>query len=143
MEDHAKTDAKQPVGLQARPEDREGAEINIEKLTELRERKNLEYLRSVLRMENPLAAGVGVLNGDLMIFANHMQRIIIPALRTLPTEPGALAKVMPAVEAYSRVARQVERLAILTDRLNRQQEAASKAAATILTKEAVSGTAST
>ena len=89
-----------------------------------------------LNMENPLAAGVGAISGDLMIFANQMQRIIVPALKALPTEPSALAMMAPAVEAYGRVARQVERFAALTDRLNRQQEAARKAAAKLTAAEA-------
>ncbi len=142
MEDHEKTETKQPAGSQARPEDRAGAELTLEALAELRDRKNLEYLRAVLSMENPLAAGIGALNGDLMIFANYMQQNIMPALRALPKEPGALAKVMPAMEAYGRVARQAERLATLTDRLNRQADAASKAAAKMKAKEAGSVAAS-
>jgi hypothetical protein len=141
MEDRTRTDATQAAGPQAPAEDHQGAAP--EDLAELRNRKNLEYLRAALNMEDPLAAGVGALNGDLMIFANHMQRVIMPTLRTLPTEPSALAKVAPAVEAYGRVARQVERLATLTDRLNRRQEAASKATAKMAATETGPGTEST
>jgi hypothetical protein len=142
MEGHANSDTKQPAGVQSPPADHQDPEMIPDDLEELRDRKNREYLRAALNMENPLAAGIGVLNGDLMIFANHMQRTIMPALRTSSTEPGALAKVMPVMEAYGRVARQVERLATLTDRLNRQQEAANKAAAKMRANEAGTETAS-
>ncbi|MCY2994861.1 MAG: hypothetical protein NTY19_44420 [Planctomycetota bacterium] len=128
MDEKLNIDTQVPVERPSRLDAQQGVEANMEELTELRERKNLEYLRSVLRAEDPLTASVGALTGDLLNFANHMQRMIMPALRRLSAEPGAFAKVVPAVEAYGRVARQVERLSVLTERLHHRQEAAVRAA---------------
>ena len=105
------------------------ARTNAEALAELREKRTFDYLQEVLGIGDPLSANVGAVVADLMFFASHMRRIIAPALQELPAEPRSLANLLPAVESHSRVARQIERLAALMDRLNRQEEAAKKTAA--------------
>lgn len=132
MEDYEKTedqgsaDGELPAELEVSATDSQ-APMTPEALAELRDRRNLEYFSAVLHKENVLAAAVGAVNGDLLNFANQMQRCIVPGLRDLPSEPGSLAQVVPAVEAYGRVARQVERFSALLERIERSQGAASKA----------------
>jgi hypothetical protein len=142
MEDQKKTDAKLSAEAQAQA-DGHGAKLTTEELSELRDRRNLEYFQAALSVRDPLGASIGAINGDLMIFANHLQQIIMPAFQSLPKEPGALAMVVPAIDAYGRVARQVERFTNLKARLDRQQEAGSKAMAKMAAmkseREAASG----
>jgi hypothetical protein len=105
---------------------------SVEALAELREKRTVDYLQKALEMGDPLSANIGAVNADLMLFAGHMRRIIAPALERLPSEPRALANLVPAVESHSRVARQIERLAALMNRLDRQTAAAKKTAAGIV-----------
>jgi hypothetical protein len=127
MDDKATVDLKQPAAPGSLAQEHQG-EAAVAELMDLREQRVLDYLRTALHMDDPLMANIGSLNADLMMFAHHMQRIIKPALEKLPAEPGALANVVPAVESHARVARQVERLAVLVDRLKRQRESTKKAA---------------
>lgn len=105
-----------------------------DQLGALREQRIDDYLRLVLNMHDPLRANLGAIKADMMTFAHHMRRIIVPALETLAPEPGALGKVVPAVESHTRVARQVERLTALEERLDRQHEEARQATADLEAK---------
>ena len=74
-----------------------------------------EYLRAALALEDPLAANVGAINADLMMFAHSLQRAIASALETKRLDE--FGKLMPAIDSHMRISRQVERLAKLNQQL--------------------------
>jgi hypothetical protein len=88
-----------------------------------RQRRIEDYLRTALAMEDPLAANVGAVNSDLMLFGYSLQQAITKALETAPTALDEFGKLMPAIDSYMRISRQVERFA----KLNQQLAAAVKA----------------
>lgn len=88
-----------------------------------RQERIKDYLRSALAMEDPLAANVGAVNSDLMLFGYSLQRAIAKALDTTPDALDQFRKLMPAIDSYMRISRQVERFA----KLNQQLAGAEKA----------------
>lgn len=88
-----------------------------------RQQRIEDYLRTALAMEDPLAANVGAVNSDLMLFGYSLQRAITKALETAPAALDEFGKLMPAIDSYMRISRQVERFA----KLNQQLGAAEKA----------------
>jgi len=88
-----------------------------------RQRRIEDYLRAALAMEDPLAANVGAVNSDLMRFGYSLQQAITKALQTTPTALDEFGKLMPAIDSYMRISRQVERFS----KLNQQLTAAEKA----------------
>ena len=76
-----------------------------------------DYLRSALAMEDPLAANVGAVNSDLMLFGYSLQRAITKALDMTPAALDEFGKLMPAIDSYMRISRQVERFAKLNQQL--------------------------
>ena len=82
-----------------------------------------DYLRSALAMKDPLAANVGAVNSDLMLFGYSLQRAITKALDLAPAALDEFGKLMPAIDSYMRISRQVERFA----KLNQQLAGAEKA----------------
>ena len=83
----------------------------------------MDYLRYVLAMEDPLAANVGTVNSDLMLFGYSLQQAITKALEMTPAALDEFGKLMPAIDSYMRISRQVERFA----KLNQQLASAEKA----------------
>lgn len=88
-----------------------------------RHERIMDYLRSSLAMEDPLAANVGAVNSDLMLFGYSLQRAITKALDLAPAALDEFGKLMPAIDSYMRISRQVERFA----KLNQQLAGAEKA----------------
>jgi len=88
-----------------------------------RQRRIKDYLRSALAMEDSLAANVGAVNSDLMLFGYCLQRAITKAMETAPAALDEFGKLMPAIDSYMRISRQVERFA----KLSQQLAAAEKA----------------
>lgn len=131
MEDKKKVEGSSSKGVPQQAGHHQAAEATAVTLVELREQRTLDYLEHALSVDDPLSANVGAVSADLMFFAAQMRRIIAPALEKLPAEPSALAHLVPAVESHGRVARQIERLAALLERLNRRQEAAKKTVAAL------------
>jgi hypothetical protein len=76
-----------------------------------------DYLRSALAMKDPLAANVGAVNSDLMLFGYSLQRAITKALDMTPAALDEFGKLMPAIDSYMRISRQVERFAKLNQQL--------------------------
>ena len=92
-----------------------------------RQERIRDYLRSALAMEDPLAANVGAVNSDLMLFSYSLQRAITKALDMTPDALDQFGKLMPAIDSYMRISRQVERFAKLNEQLagaDRAREAA-------------------
>lgn len=108
------------------PAQRSGAAAEA-RLTQEREQKVLEYQAAALALASPLLANVALVNGDLMLYAGHVRRVLVPALRAA-AQPQELPLVSPALEGYFRLARQVERLSCLIDRLQRAPKPAATAA---------------
>jgi hypothetical protein len=133
MDDGMRTNAPDPKGPQQPLDNRQTAGTMVAGLAELREQRTLEYLQTALKMEDPLSANVGAMSADLMLIAGRMGRVIGPALEKLPAQPGALANLLSALESYGRVARQIERLTLLLERIERQEQVAKKAAADLAT----------
>jgi len=88
-----------------------------------RQRRIDDYRRAALAMEDPLAANVAAVNSDLLLFGYSLQQAITQALQTAPTALDEFGKLMPAIDSYMRISRQVERFA----KLNQQLTAAEKA----------------
>ncbi len=95
-------------------------------LAQERELKVLEFQAAALHMDSPLAANVALVTGDLMLCASHVRRVLEPALRSV-AQPQDFPRVTPVIDGYLRLARQVERLSCLLDRLQREHKASASA----------------
>ena len=95
-----------------------------------RHERIMEYLRSSLAMKDPLAANVGAVNSDLMLFGYSLRRAISKALDMTPDVLDQLGKLMPAMEAYMRISKQVERFTKLNQQLARAEKAVQAGRAT-------------
>jgi hypothetical protein len=95
-----------------------------------RHERIMEYLRSSLAMKDPLAANVGAVNSDLMLFGYSLRRAISKALDMTPDVLDQFGKLMPAMEAYMRISKQVERFTKLNQQLARAEKAVQAGRAT-------------
>lgn len=95
-----------------------------------------DYLRTALAMEDPLAANVGAVNSDLMLFGHRLQQAITKALEMTPTALDEFGRLMPAIDSYMRISRQVERFAKLNQQLAAAEKARQLAKQTCISDEA-------
>jgi hypothetical protein len=99
----------------------------------------IDYHNTALAIEDPLAANVGAVNADLMLMTYRLKQAIGEAMDVTPTALEEFEKLMPAVDSFLRISRQVERFAKLnlqlaaagaklppTDRLLAQRAALSE-----------------
>jgi len=98
------TSAKQP-----------DATLNVEMLTAMRLAKVQEHLRESLGKADALEANLGAVSSDLMLMACRLKEAIEDALGKKSLDH--FDKLVPAIDAYLRVARQIDRLANLDRRL--------------------------
>jgi hypothetical protein len=84
-------------------------------LMAMRLEKIEDQLRESLRKANALEANLGAVSTDLMLMACRLKEAIEERLGKNPLED--FEKLMPAIDAYLRVARQIERLVTLAQRL--------------------------
>ena len=110
-------------GAEATPVGGAGADRQPPPAHDARQERIRDYLRSALAMKDPLAANVGAVNSDLMCFGYSLQRAITQALDLTPVALDEFGKLMPAIDAYLRISRQVERLAKLSQQLAGAAEA--------------------
>jgi hypothetical protein len=141
MDENEKTSAEQPAVLPGQAVDQQSNDVSMEDLTDRREQKTLEYLRSALAIKDPLVANVSLMNADLMFYAHEIRRMIEPALKMASADLSELANLFPAMDGALRVHRQSERLSVFINRLGREQAAAEKTAAKVGLKDAESGAA--
>jgi len=74
-----------------------------------RQRCLREYQDSALKKEDPLSAVLSFMNGDLMQIAFEMKDTIQEVMADEPRTLEGLYKVVPAVDIYLRVTRQIDR----------------------------------
>jgi hypothetical protein len=82
----------------------------------------VDYLNTALAIEDPLAANVAATNSDLMLMAYRLKQAIATAMEMTPAALEEFEKLMPAVDSFLRITRQVERFA----KLNLQLAAPAK-----------------
>ncbi len=126
MNEQAKSAVGARVAESAPPPDPRDGLAPETGLAQEREQKVLEFQAAALHMDNPLAANVALMTGDLMLFASQVRRVIEPALRAV-AQPQDFPQVTPAIDGYLRLARQVERLSYFLDRLQREHKASASA----------------
>ena len=114
-------DGKPPEAVQA-----EDAVAQAAALTAMRLEKIQEYLRHSLGKVDPLEANLGAVSADLMQMALRLKEAIEADLGARQLDH--FEKLMPAIDAYLRVTRQIDRLASLDRRLTspQSQNTASK-----------------
>jgi hypothetical protein len=79
---------------------------------DLRRRRIADYLTEALRQDNSLRANLGAVNCDLMHLAYDLKQAIAEALGVDPAL-GHFQGLLPAIDYWLRVSKQVERLAQL------------------------------
>lgn len=98
--------------------------------TALRSQRIADYLNASLTTSDALQANLGVVSTDLLVIAFHLKQVIEEALQE---GPGALEEhehLGPAIDQYLRIAKQFDRFAQLTVKLEGRAEAkAAKLAA--------------
>lgn len=76
-----------------------------------------EYLVDALEQVDALQANLGAASSDLMLLGFRMKDAIETALRDASNPLGQFNELMPAIESYLKVVRQIDRLAQLDRRL--------------------------
>ena len=103
----------------------------VESLEVLREKKTDECMLAALVSEDPLLAGMGMLNADLLCYAKELRLVIEPALKSASASADVQEMMLlsPVLDTALRIYRQSERFSTFIDRCKRQQESAEKAMA--------------
>ena len=100
---------------EAVPANEPEAKSNAAGLTAMRLEKVDDHLRESLDKTDTLEANLGVVSADLMRMACRLTDAIEETLSK--TSLDHFQKLVPAIDAYLRVARQIDRLAMLDRRL--------------------------
>lgn len=85
--------------------------------TVAREQRIADYVTQSLEVGDPFEANVGVVNADLMLFALRYRQVLGEALEQPPENLAELAEVMPSVDSYVRLVKQVDRISQLAMKL--------------------------
>ena len=89
---------------------------------DLRQRRILDYATESLAKLGPLEANLGLINSDLMGMAYRLKQAIEKAM-----EPAAkledFENILPAIENFQKLARQIDRFAQLELRVRNSQSA--------------------
>ena len=101
-------------------------ETAVESLATLREKKIDECLRAALANEDPLMAGVAMLNADLQFYAQEARRMIEPALKNASANAKEMMHLFPMLDIPLRLCRQSMQFSSFIERLKRQQASAEK-----------------
>jgi hypothetical protein len=119
---------EEPVLASPAPDDgRRNAKGKAGASCDPREARILAYHDASLRTEDLLAANVAAVNADVMLVGYQLKRLLAPALEMAASDPGALARLLPAVDRYLRTARTVDRFSSFLDRLSRQAQVVAQA----------------
>lgn len=83
----------------------------------LRKRRIDDFQRDALADPDALQANLGAINGGLMRMSHHMETAIEAALTTIADPVDRFERLGPAIDAFLKVTRQIDRLAQLDRRL--------------------------
>ncbi len=116
MDEHVERDAEAVGAHAASAPQQEAAAPPAEGGADARVRRIMDLLREALAREGALEANLGAVNSDLMLMGYRLKRAIDEAMGTAAAL-DQFQRLMPAVESYLRLTRQMERLAQLSLRL--------------------------
>ena len=86
-------------------------------VSKLRLEKIHEYLVELLQQADALQANLGATSSDLMLMGFRLKEAIEQAMADSSAPLGRFEQLMPAIEGYLKVTRQIDRLAQLDRRL--------------------------
>lgn len=76
-----------------------------------------DYVSEALDADDPLEANLGAVNADLMFMAYRLKQVVGDSLRESPETIRAMAEVMPAVDNYLKVTKQIGSMSQLVVKL--------------------------
>jgi hypothetical protein len=76
---------------------------------DLRVQRLVEYTADSLAKENALEANLGVINGDLMLLEYRFRQGLDELFKESPHSLEELTIAMPSVDAFLRIAKQIDR----------------------------------
>ena len=85
--------------------------------TDIREQRIADYVAESLAQEDAMEANLGVVNADLMLLAHRFRHVLEEAMQQPPETLAEMAELMPGVDSYLRVVKQVDRLSQLAVKL--------------------------
>jgi hypothetical protein len=85
-----------------------------------------DYLHESLAKADALAANLGAATSDLMLYSYRLHEAIAAEMAEAPLSLEQLEHLRPAVDAYLRITRQIDRFAHLDLRLSAAQKEAAK-----------------
>lgn len=85
--------------------------------SDVRTRRLAEYMASSLTEDDPLAANLGAVNGDLMLLAYRMRQALDGLFDEPPESVQELQAAMPGLEGYLKVTKQIDRFSQLAVKL--------------------------
>ncbi len=112
-----------PEGTSTRPAQADPATPDLSKL---RLEKIREYLVDSLQQTDTLQANLGATSSDLMLMGYRLKEAIEIAFADASNPIGRFEQLMPAVEGYLKVTRQIDRLAQLDLRLTDARAAGNR-----------------
>ena len=123
VEQHVAADGAQgegrPAPGAAAPPAGDGADRRLQRI--------MDYLREALARESALEANLGAVNSDLLIMGYRLKQAIDEAMAATPAALEQFQRLMPAIDSYLRLTKQIDRLAQLSLRLASPREAAQAA----------------
>ncbi len=93
-----------------------------EAATDLRLRRIMDYRQEVLAKADALEANLGAVNSELMSIGYRLHQAIEAAMEVAPGALDDFQKLMPAIDNYLRIAKQIDRFAQLDLRLVKARE---------------------
>lgn len=105
---------KVPEGANTAPAQLDPATPDVSKM---RLKKIREYLVESLEQADALQANLGATSSDLMLMGFRLKEAIEEAMGDSSNPLGRFERLMPAIEGYLKVTRQIDRLAQLDRRL--------------------------
>lgn len=85
----------------------------------IRQQRIVDYVTESLAKNDLLEANLGAVNGDLMLIAYRLQAVLGDVLQRPPESLVELSELMPAIDGYLRVTKQVERYSQLALKMKR------------------------
>ena len=109
----------QPAASTAAPPAGDGADPRLQRI--------MDYLREALARDSALEANLGAVNSDLLMMGYRLKQAIDEAMAATPAALEQFQRLMPAIDSYLRLTKQIDRLAQLSLRLASPREAAQAA----------------
>lgn len=89
---------------------------------QLREQRINDYLNASLAKADAFEANVGVVNADLMRLARRLEQVLADVLDEPVETLGEIVEVMPGIDSYLRVTKQIDRFSQLSIKLKRSED---------------------